>query len=191
MRAVLFILVLLFCWLARCATGRPLPEVELEMPNTLTERCAGNRALGCYLRGLSFAKDASTGEQRHEAVGLISEACAANIEAACETLKKRLKPPRRIAGRAFESTREAWWLHLQGQILVKCILTEEGVLRDCRIDPPTSEEERNLLAESNVEKEAFATFDTWRFKPALFDDRPFPFDFVWQLDFHLTQRQQH
>ena len=32
--------------------------------------------------------------------------------------------------------------------------------------------------------------DTWRFTPALFDDRPFPFDFVWQLDFHLTQRQQ-
>jgi len=190
MRAALFILVLVFCWLAGCATGRQLPEVELEMPHTLTERCAGNRALGCYLRGLSLAKDASSSEERHEAVGLISEACAANIEAACETLKKRFKAPRRIAGRAFQSSREAGWLRLQGQILVKCILTEEGVLKDCKIEPPATEEERKLLAESNVEKEVRATFDTWRFAPALFDDRPFPFDFTWTLDFHLRSPQK-
>ncbi len=82
MRASLCILLLGFCGLSGCATGRQLPEVELEMTPTLTEQCAGNKALGCYSRGLSLVKDASTGDERHEAVGLVSEACAAQIEAA-------------------------------------------------------------------------------------------------------------
>jgi len=190
MRALLCILLLLFCELFGCASGRQLPELEMSMPRTVTERCSGNKALGCYSTGLSLAETAGTGEPRHEAVSLISEACAAGIESACQTLNNRLKPPRRIAGRAADYTSEARWVRMQGKLLVKCILTEEGVLKDCKVEPPASEEERKLIAESNIEKEILAALATWRFTPALFDDRPFPFDFVWELNLRPPQRRR-
>jgi TonB family protein len=154
---------------------------ELEITHTLTERCSGDRALDCYRRGLSLVKEATTVGERSEAVSLISEGCAAKVTGACETFTQRFKPPRRIAGRFPHYTEEAFRLGLNGQISVKCTIVETGILRDCRVLPMPSDDEQKLLAESNIDKELLAAFATWRFTPALFDDAPIDFDYVFHV----------
>ena len=119
--------------------------------------------------------------RRSEAVSLISEACAAQISAACETFTQRFKPPRRIAGRFPHYTKEALRLGLHGQISVKCTIVETGILRDCRVLRSLSDDEQKLLAQSNVDKELLGAFATWQFTPALFDDAPIDFDYVFHV----------
>jgi hypothetical protein len=160
-----------------------MPEAAIAMQHVLTARCAGDNAQECYSRGLALAKDATTPDQRHEAVSLISEACAAKIEAACGTLDSRLKLPRRIAGLAPHYTAKALEMGVEGKFLVRCILPDTGVLDGCKIEPPTGETERRRFVESKFERDLLAAFGTWRLTPALFDDRPFPFDFVSRLNF--------
>lgn len=157
------------------------------MERKLTERCSEDKALGCYLQGLSLATEAATAGERHDAVSLISEACAARVETACETLNKRLKLPRRTDGRAVRYTPQALELRLEGKFVVRCTLPETGLLEGCQVEPPTSEEERRRFAASKIEQELLAAFDTWRFTPALLDDRPFPFDCVFRMKFVLPQ----
>lgn len=181
MRASLYILFVVFVGLFGCATPTQPTRRELEVTHTLTERCSGDRALDCYLRGLSLVKEATTVGERSEAVSLISEACAAKITDACETFAQRFKPPRRIAGRFPHYTEEAFRLGLDGRISVKCTIVETGLLRDCRVLPLLSDDEQKLLAQSNIEKELLAAFATWRFTPALFDDAPFEFDYVFRV----------
>jgi len=133
------------------------------------------------MRGLSLVKEATTVGERSEAVSLISDACGAEITAACETFTKRFKPPRRIAGRFPRYTKEAFRLGLNGQISVKCIIVETGMVRGCRVLPMRSDDEQKLLAQSNLEKELLGAFATWQFTPALFDDAPIDFDYVFHV----------
>ena len=45
------------------------------------------------------------------------------------------------------------------------------------------DEGRKLFEESKLEQSVLAAVETWRFTPALFDDRPVCVDFRWKIAF--------
>lgn len=176
----------LLCVGSSCVTQKPVHGSGMRIVHVASERCQGDRAQGCYEKGLEMATRGVTASERTHGVDLISEACGEKISAACDTLKQRLKPAERLSGRSPNYTNAAINLEITGTVTVKCIITVEGKLRDCEIFPPRTEEERELLRRSRLSAEILESLSTWRFTPALFDGQPCEAEYVPRINLSLS-----
>jgi len=79
--------------------------------------------------------------------------------------------PERVSGRDPVYTREALEAHVQGLMIVKCIISTEGALHNCRIIKPLPFMERAVL-------DALATR---RYKPVTFQGKPITCDYVFNI----------
>jgi len=76
--------------------------------------------------------------------------------------------PERIEGREPQYTREALEAHISGIMLVKCVITTDGRLDNCRIVKPLP----------HMDKAVLDALSTWRYKPVLYQGRPVSVDYV-------------
>lgn len=76
--------------------------------------------------------------------------------------------PEQTHGRAPQYTREAREARVEGLMLVKCVITVEGKLENCRIVKPLPFMEQAVLD----------ALKTWKFKPITFQGRPVNVDYV-------------
>jgi protein TonB len=76
--------------------------------------------------------------------------------------------PERLEGRDPQYTREALEANIAGVMLVKCVITLQGRLENCRIVKPLPHMERAVLD----------ALSTWRYKPILYQGRPVSVDYV-------------
>lgn len=170
-----FLCATLLCVGSSCVTGNKAVLIfgtGIQINPVASERCQGDRAQGCYEKGLELAARAVTIRERTVGVDLIFQACGARTVAACNTLRRRLKPPEPLSGRTARYTLEATYLELSGTVVIKCVMTAEGKLRDCEIHSSHTLKHRELLRVSGLEAEIFETLSTWRFTSALFDGQP-------------------
>ncbi|HME90721.1 MAG TPA: TonB family protein, partial [Myxococcaceae bacterium] len=85
--------------------------------------------------------------------------------------------PQRIEGRDPQYTREALEAHIAGVMLVKCVITIEGRLENCRVVKPVP----------FMEKAVLDALSTWRYKPVLYQGRPVSVDYLITVRLVLPQ----
>jgi len=88
-----------------------------------------------------------------------------------------MPPPAGISGPAIEYTQSALEREVQGRMVVKCGVTIEGVVRECRVI-------QNLPFMDRVVIEAL---ERRRYKPALLQDRPIEVDYTFKIRLNLPQ----
>ncbi|HZH04777.1 MAG TPA: energy transducer TonB, partial [Myxococcaceae bacterium] len=86
--------------------------------------------------------------------------------------------PTQLSGRDPQYTREALEARIQGLMIVKCTITLEGTLRDCRVIKPLPHMERAVL-------DALASR---RYTPVTFQGRPVAVDYVFNIRLVLPNR---
>jgi protein TonB len=79
--------------------------------------------------------------------------------------------PEQTAGEPVRYTREALAAQVQGNMLVKCVITIHGRLENCRI----------IKALPHMEKAVLDALSTWRYKPVHYQGRPVPVDYLIQI----------
>jgi len=79
--------------------------------------------------------------------------------------------PEQTAGEAPRYTREALAAAIQGTMLVKCVITIDGTLENCRI----------IKALPHMEKAVLDALSTWRYKPVRYQGRPVAVDYLIQI----------
>jgi periplasmic protein TonB len=75
------------------------------------------------------------------------------------------------SGEPPKYTREALAAHVQGTMLVKCVITVAGILENCRI----------IKAVPHMDKAVLDALSTWRYKPVHFQGRPVAVDYLIQI----------
>ncbi len=79
--------------------------------------------------------------------------------------------PEKIEGRDVQYTREALEAHIEGIMLVKCVITLQGRLENCRI----------LKPRPHMEKAVLDALATWRYKPVTFQGRPVAVEYIFTV----------
>ncbi len=85
--------------------------------------------------------------------------------------------PERLAGPIPQYTREALEAHVQGLMIVKCVITIEGKVEKCRIIKPLPHMEQAVL------DALYAT----RYKPVTFQGRPVQVDYTFNIKLSLPR----
>ena len=88
-----------------------------------------------------------------------------------------MTPPAMLSGPAIEYTQRALEREVQGLMVVKCVVTIEGVVRECRVI-------QNLPFMDRVVIEAL---ERRRYKPALLQGRPIEVDYTFKIRLNLPQ----
>ena len=89
-------------------------------------------------------------------------------------LTEEMEPPVRLSGRDPEWTRDAIERSPGGLGVVRCVVSREGVLRDCRI----------LKGVAFMDEQILAALQTHRYRPAMSGGRPVSVHYV--LKFKLV-----
>lgn len=79
--------------------------------------------------------------------------------------------PERIEGRDPQYTREALAAHVGGMTIVRCVITVEGRIENCRMIKPLP----------YMEKAVLDAVSTWRYKPVLFQGKPVSVEYVFNI----------
>jgi protein TonB len=88
-----------------------------------------------------------------------------------------MTPPRMLAGPAPEYTREALEREIEGTMLVKCVVTTQGIVRTCRV----------LKSLPFMDRAVIEALEHRRYAPALLRGRPVDVDYTFRV--HLTLPQ--
>ncbi|HYV45281.1 MAG TPA: energy transducer TonB [Myxococcaceae bacterium] len=86
--------------------------------------------------------------------------------------------PERVSGADPVYTREALEAHVQGLMIVKCVISTDGSIHNCRIIKPLPFMEKAVL-------DALATR---RYKPVTFQGRPITCDYVFNIKLVMPSR---
>jgi periplasmic protein TonB len=86
--------------------------------------------------------------------------------------------PERVSGADPVYTREALEAHVQGLMIVKCVISTDGTLHNCRIIKPLPHMERAVLD----------ALSTRRYKPVTFQGRPITCDYVFNIKLVMPSR---
>jgi protein TonB len=70
--------------------------------------------------------------------------------------------------RRIEYTREALEAHIEGTMLVRCVITIEGEVQNCRVVKPLP----------HMEKQVMNTIQSWRFTPVKYAGKAISVDYV-------------
>jgi protein TonB len=84
--------------------------------------------------------------------------------------------PERLSGNEVQYTREAREARVEGLVIVKCVVTIEGDLKNCRLVKPLPFMEANILE----------ALKSWKYKPATFQGKKINVDYV--INFRLQLR---
>src|SRR5689334_4479551 len=87
----------------------------------------------------------------------------------------RMAAPRMIAGRNPEYTREALEREIQGTMLVKCVVTTNGDVRDCRV----------LKSLPFMDREVIEALENRRYTPALLHGRAIDVEYTFRIYLRL------
>jgi len=152
------------------------------------ERCKGNEAVACYQKGLALTTGNASNTHRIAGIALLEKACTEKLAAACDTLSRRFTKPKKISGRYPTYPTRALWNGVEGQISVRCIMTEKGVLRDCGVIAPRSKQEEEILRGSELGPELLSALSTWRFTPATLDGQPCAIEHTFRVKFEVARK---
>jgi protein TonB len=86
--------------------------------------------------------------------------------------------PQRVEGHDPVYTREALEAHVEGLMIVKCVITVQGKLENCRIIKPIA----------HMEKAVLDALATWRYTPVTFQGRPVAVDYVFNIRLVIPKR---
>jgi periplasmic protein TonB len=78
------------------------------------------------------------------------------------------RPVADARNRRIEYTREALEAHIEGTMLVRCVITVEGEVKNCRVVKPLP----------HMEKQVMDTIHSWRFTPVTYGGKPVSVDYV-------------
>ena len=78
------------------------------------------------------------------------------------------RPVADVKNRRIEYTREALEAHVEGTMLVRCVITVEGEVKNCRVVKPLP----------HMEKQVLDTIQSWRFSPVTYGGKPVSVDYV-------------
>lgn len=76
--------------------------------------------------------------------------------------------PKQVKGRAPQYTREAIEARVEGTMLVQCVITTDGDLKDCKIIKPLPHMEQAVLD----------ALRTWKYTPVTYQGRPVPVKYI-------------
>ncbi len=79
--------------------------------------------------------------------------------------------PEQTSGEPPRYTREALAAQIQGTMLVKCVITIEGKLQNCRV----------VKALPHMDKAVLDALSTWRYKPVRYQGKPVAVDYLIQI----------
>jgi len=173
--------MLLVVFATGCAHTASSPFVKREIDPSLRARFS--KDLACPLEKISTVPCdsivAATGCGR-EAVYVKEEGVWA-LDGGVVTLGPQGHPrslmtrPEQIFGRYPRYTPEALLWRVQGHAVVKCVITVEGALTNCKIIKPLPYMDREILS----------ALSTWRFKPSTFCGEPINVDYVFNINLVL------
>jgi hypothetical protein len=149
------------------------------------QQCKRDEAAACYQKGLALTTNDASNTDRITGIALLQKACTEKLAEACETLNRRFKKPKKISGRLPVYTSRALWNGVEGRISVRCIVTENGVLRDCGVVAPRRKEEEEILRGSEMGPELLSALSTWRFTPATLDNQPCDTEYTFRINLSL------
>ena len=86
--------------------------------------------------------------------------------------------PQLLEGRDPSYSREALEAHIQGLMIVKCVITVQGTLENCRIIKPLPHMEQAVLE----------SLKTKKYRPVMFQGRPVAVDYVFNIKLVLPNR---
>ncbi len=75
-------------------------------------------------------------------------------------------------------SREALEARIQGKMIVKCVVTVQGKLENCRV----------IKALPHMENEVLSALATWRFKPCTFQGKVVNVDYVFTITLALPKQ---
>ncbi len=169
-----------------CFTSRDvMPVRQFPITHMTGEDCKGDKAQACYEEGLALTAAGGSASDRTKGIALLTEACRSKVSAACGTLARRFKPPQKLSGENPRYTNEAAWDGVTGRVTIKCLLTTEGILKDCGVVAPRTQKEKEILETSGQAAALLKAVSTWRFTPAMFDGQPCEIEYVRQITMTL------
>jgi len=87
----------------------------------------------------------------------------------------KMTRPKRISGSFDELYRQGNHLRYHGKLIVKCSVTVEGTVENCRVIRP--------IRPSELDTKLAQMLQDWRYEPATFDGAPIEVDYVFNLNF--------
>jgi hypothetical protein len=162
-------LFVLACLCVGCASGFSWKENlrQPDFPKTdFGEACGAEKLEACFDRALGLVQSEAT---RPDGVRRLSELCGDGFDRACDVLQAHAKPPEPVDD--FSSPgypRAALEKKESGLLLIKCLVPENGILRDC-------------VAVYGLKSAAPAMlrwFAGKRMRPLLFDGQPVESEYV-------------
>jgi len=124
--------------------------------------CAGDGGLSCYRRGRQLL-ESRRAEVAQESMESVDKACAAGMQEACDLAELAFKAPRRIGGRNPLIPALVRDQHLRGTVVARCMLEEDGRLRDCVVVQSLHEQ---------MDAEVLASIATRTYEPATWGGQP-------------------
>jgi len=88
-----------------------------------------------------------------------------------------MTPPAMLSGPAIEYTQRALEREVQGLMVVKCVVTIEGVVRECRV----------IQSLPFMDRVVIEALERRRYKPALLQGRPIEVDYTFKIRLNLPQ----
>ena len=88
-----------------------------------------------------------------------------------------MTPPRKISGPDPRYTREALEREIEGTMVVKCVVTTQGIVRNCRV----------LKSLPLMDRAVIDALENRRYTPALLRGRPIEVDYTFNLQLKLPQ----
>jgi len=88
-----------------------------------------------------------------------------------------MTPPRMISGPDPQYTREALEREIQGTMVVKCVVTTQGTVRNCRV----------LKSLPFMDRAAIEALEKRRYTPATLRGQPIEVDYTFGLQLKLPQ----
>jgi protein TonB len=160
---------------SRPPSSRPVEPQEI--PRTEAPAASALDAQGEAVPGMEhFAgggpDDVIGGIQGGDGVGLIQPAEPGPVEFSGE-----MAPPRKIAGPDPRYTPEALEREVEGTMIVKCTVTMQGAVRDCRVIKSVPYMDRTVI--DAVERR--------RYTPALLHGQPVEVDYIFRVQLKLPR----
>jgi periplasmic protein TonB len=88
-----------------------------------------------------------------------------------------MTPPRKIAGPDPQYTPEALEREIQGTLVVKCTVTAQGVVRDCRV----------IKSVPYMDRAVIDALECRRYTPALLHGQPVEVDYSFRVQVKLPR----
>jgi TonB family protein len=102
-----------------------------------------------------------------------------SAEAEAETSPCGMPPfkPEKLEGPRIQYTSEALAARVEGTMLVKCVITQEGRVRKCKV----------LRELKHLNKSVVSALEASRYKPVLFQGKPIELSYDFTLNFKLPE----